>query len=401
MRIEPTIGRARFRAAMGTVIALCLAVALTGCDALAGANVRPPKTPSSATADTVPLTQKQTKPPTSREAALTAATKAIGADQLAFFHVFEGTIPAKTLDEYEGGIWLTANHAELDSLRSNADFDGAIGKVSLWFPEYKRSSTLPLKSGGRSYSFGLVQTLGCLQFRWKFAYQSDAAPPAPTATESFPYDITVQYEPSKRVWLVTNLTELSDQAGAHKCPLAGPATTASDAHVWPTQVAGPAPTNDQDALMAANMTISADNLATFEAYQGRIPSEALGAFEAEGYFQTSVDSILQTLFGQNFLGVSGSADLWIPDYALSKVSPLIAQDSGAVYNDFGVVEMFGCYKIRWMTVEYGDGPKAPSGAYIPTELVVRYDPPTQVWLIIDGVDLTVSRDVPMCASNTT
>jgi hypothetical protein len=199
--------------------ALSLGVLLAGCGASPVASISPsPSAPAASNGQTRP-TQVTVAPPSSESGAVEAATNVVRADETALFEIFEGRIPGDSLHSFETGSWLMYTNDFVNQIGDQGNIDGARGRPDLWLPDSAKSAVSTLVDGAKLYRFGTVELLGCFKSRWDFVYTSDA--PTPAAAGFSPYEVTVQYQPARRVWLITHETDLTRKAGAPTCPPPG------------------------------------------------------------------------------------------------------------------------------------------------------------------------------------
>jgi len=145
--------------------------------------------------------QPQVDAPSDASSALSAANGTIAADFKAFYDIFVGNIPGDSMSAFETGVMLKATNEFIDQTGDDPNSKGVSGSPNTWDVDQSASSASTLSSGGKSYPFGSVVSVGCLNTNMKFIYTKDA-PPAPPS--KFAEKITVQYDAAKRVWLIVD-----------------------------------------------------------------------------------------------------------------------------------------------------------------------------------------------------
>jgi hypothetical protein len=161
--------------------------------------------------------QAQVGAPRSRIAAVDEATKTIGADQLAFFEIFEGKIPGDSLRGFESGSYLKFTNDYINAIGDDENAGGVTGQADLWRPDPTKTHVTSLIDRGRTYQFGVVTMLGCFKSRSALAWISNTPSPTPQFGDLFPYEVTVQYSPTKHVWLITEEASLNNVVGLPTC----------------------------------------------------------------------------------------------------------------------------------------------------------------------------------------
>jgi hypothetical protein len=220
--------------AASAAVALGLACVLTGCLPRPEASPTPNPTPA-ATAGSASdgflaiATQAPTTAPATRRDALVAANRTIVADDNALFDIFAGTISGGSMSSFETGATLKNTNEFIDAIGDgdNGPADGVIGQANLWAPDDVRSTASTVTVDGRSYPFGRAVVFGCYTDRWQINYTSpDPTPAAPRSAKPtpsdlnrtlLPYRLTVQYQPSKRVWLISEQKALTGAPSAGLC----------------------------------------------------------------------------------------------------------------------------------------------------------------------------------------
>ena len=185
---------------------------LFGCAPQFAPLVSPTAIPTSDTDGPALATQEPVDPPRSEESALKAANKTVQADQDAFFGSYTGTVSIESDAEFETGEYLALK----EEFTAGADGGTMSGEPNRWVPNLARSSASGLLVDGTEYEFGEATLLGCFQSRSTLVYDSDPSP-APTSTGAyFPTEVVLDYEPARRIWLISKMTSLSD-FGATEC----------------------------------------------------------------------------------------------------------------------------------------------------------------------------------------
>ena len=201
------------------VIVACSAGLLVGCTSHPIPSPSPTPTSAPGTDNRARPTQKPVSPATSRQTAIAAATKTISADDSAFLEIFKGTIPGDSLEGFETGKLLTQTSDFINAVGDDEGADGASGEADRWFPDPTKTVVSALTSKGKRYPYATVQMSGCFQGRWKIDYASNAPTPAPTVGDFFLDRVTVQYQPTRHVWLISEEMSLNGDQGTPVCPV--------------------------------------------------------------------------------------------------------------------------------------------------------------------------------------
>jgi hypothetical protein len=192
-----------------------LVLVLSGCEVAPGTTASPTTSHTPSGDGELRPTQEPVAPPASEEDAFTQASTTVNDDQAAFFDILRGNVAADSLRAFESGSYLEHTSSFIEAYEG-----GSIsGQADLWIPDYTRSSTSVLVSGDVSYEFSEVTMQGCILGRSSIVYELDPSPAPSTVGLYFPTEVTVTYEPSSRVWLITNQTSLSNYEGATTCVL--------------------------------------------------------------------------------------------------------------------------------------------------------------------------------------
>jgi len=198
-------------------------VAVAVVSALAGCASGPTATPSQTSTSLLgaPLrisTQAPTNAPSTRTDALAAANRTIVADQNAFFEIFAGTISGRSMASFETGETLKNTNAFINAVGDESGADGVTGQTDSWVPDDAKSTVSALNTGGKSYPYGQAVVVGCVTDRWQIHYTSNASTPSGLTPPTLPYSMTVQFQPSKNVWLISIAKALIGSASASLCP---------------------------------------------------------------------------------------------------------------------------------------------------------------------------------------
>lgn len=234
------VRRATLNLAAASVGVLCVAGILAGCAPGRSAPIAPTasKAPSASALETRP-TPRPVAAPTTERAALAAANEAVNDDELTLFLVYQNKIPGDLYGTFESGayrstMFINANDDFESGIQVGSrdyGYSGMTGQVPLWFPNDAKSSTSTLVVKGKSYPHAIADLTGCIQDRrvFVFAYSvpEGAATPTPFPTpisgsvadpnQLTPARITVEYQPSKRVWLITKELTLPTKLAASLC----------------------------------------------------------------------------------------------------------------------------------------------------------------------------------------
>ena len=208
----------RTRITTSVAIAIGLALAMPSC---APVTVPLPAPSPTATVPGTPIREPIGLPEDAKDA-IEAASDAVQADQVALLNIVEGTIAPDSMSAYAARNRLEEANAFLDVVLEDQTVIGTIGEPDIWVADLTGSSAGPLEVMGRSYRLGSVQLVGCLEYRWELEHSEESSSTATqpsTIGQHAPYRAWVEYEPSSRVWLVTDLKDLTGQADAISCPL--------------------------------------------------------------------------------------------------------------------------------------------------------------------------------------
>jgi hypothetical protein len=231
--------KARWLRVAGVFVAIGVSGLLAGCVAQPHTtSATTPSPTSSAVAIDLRPAQPAVPPPASELEAFAAANKTVDDDLATVFLVLQRKIPAEAYDKFESGAYRTAMGNSI-----NDDFESTIqvgsetysldvvaGEVPLWIPNLATSSSSTLEVEGRSFPYGIVQVTGCFQDRQIFRYTDLVQPGSPTPTPAptpvlgtladqlVRTKVTVTYQPSSSVWLITDETVLPDHYTGSLCP---------------------------------------------------------------------------------------------------------------------------------------------------------------------------------------
>ena len=164
--------------------------------------------------------QAQTAAPATRSAAISAATAIVDADQKIAVEILEQRIPPSSISEYETGKWLKSMKSFLDNWGDEPTPPPVAGQSSVWVRFTRNTSVAPVENSGKTYPNGRVTMTGCFRIRDVFLFVSDGTqvPPSYDSAEFVPYGVSVQYQPSQRVWLVSDETYAPKTPDSPLCP---------------------------------------------------------------------------------------------------------------------------------------------------------------------------------------
>ena len=192
-----------------------LSLSLSACTLQPGVSPTPPSSiPEDG--DSRP-TSAPVPPPEREESAYAAAYETLAEDENTILEIVQGSLPPDSLKASETGDYLALTTSFLNALLEDETIVGASGVGNLWLPDHARSSASTLERGGESYPFGWVQMMGCFQVRWEVLRTPDAPAEDSTLNQLLPYAVELMYEPSARVWLITNETDLGGTTDAPNC----------------------------------------------------------------------------------------------------------------------------------------------------------------------------------------
>jgi hypothetical protein len=162
--------------------------------------------------------RSQVAPPQSRDEAFAAAEKTVNGAEATLVGILRGEYAADSLNEFEAEAYLSTTNSFIDGLAESSSFEGIEGEASVWFPDSDSSTAEELISGGVAYPYGSVTQYGCFHSLWKVI---DGGSPSGKSSvgEFLPARMTVNYEPTRRLWLITDGLSLVDSADAPSCSL--------------------------------------------------------------------------------------------------------------------------------------------------------------------------------------
>lgn len=216
--LDMTAQKVISRRAAVIAAAVCVVSLIAGCASWPSTIVLPTDSPSPTGDGHVGPTQDPLDPPTTREDALAAAHETMNANEEAIFGVVSGTAPLDSLGSFESGEYLAVMTDSLTGAGDDAGYVGITGQPNAWISDFESSSASTLVSEEQSYPFGVVHMVACLQSLWEFAYASKDEQPPSELGRWFAYEMIIQYEPTRRIWLITEEEYVGDRAGAHSCP---------------------------------------------------------------------------------------------------------------------------------------------------------------------------------------
>lgn len=191
------------------VSAALMVVTLCGCTAPTASG--PSDSPSSSATSHAEGTFD---PPANTTEAFEQANRVVSKDQEMLFAVFSGQLDAEALASIEAGAYLEATGGFIQASEGGV----VSGAPDSWVPDPANATAKTLEHDGKSYPFGEVTLQGCLQTGYTIAYEGDSAPSG-VIGQYFPTEVVVQYEPTRRLWLIVRETSLTDNAGASECHL--------------------------------------------------------------------------------------------------------------------------------------------------------------------------------------
>lgn len=211
-----SLGRAtRVRCFATLVLLVCAGTGLVGC---AGQPISSPSMGPTIANTVAGKGRNPLPPPTSESQALLEARQAVDADQGAIFAVFQGKLSGQSLSKYEAGQWLKYMTKYVDAIGDESGVVGVSGHPNLWAPNPSRSKARTLHLGSQAYAFGSVQMTGCFHDLGSLVYSSDAPTPSAAMPSLTPARVDVQYQPSGKLWFVTNVVYLPDDSRSKACP---------------------------------------------------------------------------------------------------------------------------------------------------------------------------------------
>jgi hypothetical protein len=222
-RPTPRLRELTFR--FGLVVALCVVALVAGCSRNSPTGPSASSTPRPTPTQLGAPTQSPLPPPASRESAIAASNRVIQEDSATLLEIFKGKVPGNSLKAFETGAWLAYTNQFINEIGDEGDVLGAAGRPDIWLPDTTRSTTSTLANKGKTYPNAVVNLIGCFETQWDFVYKPGSplstppgGPSNPASSPYSPYEVIVQYNPERRVWLITEENDLTNQPGASLCP---------------------------------------------------------------------------------------------------------------------------------------------------------------------------------------
>jgi hypothetical protein len=237
---DTTFREAAVRCAVALAIGGTVVGVLAGCAQGSTAAARPTTSPSPSTeVSRLAPALIPVDPPASARDAFVEANRAVNDDSVTLFLVLQRKISGDLYGTFEAGGYRAATGNTInddfeDTLQIGTEsygYGGVTGRAPLWFPSRGKSSASPLIVSGQSYPYGVVHLSGCFKDRRVFLFSYLVSPGSPTPTPMptpvsgtlssnplTPTKVTVQYQPAKRVWLITNETTLPGNQRVSLCP---------------------------------------------------------------------------------------------------------------------------------------------------------------------------------------